>query len=376
MLILVEKQRTSFLKPVLIVTEAGVSTTNFYPLFKLKIEDFLADTAPLLDVRSPGEFLKAHIPGAHSFPLFSDAERASVGTLYKKEGKDAAVKLGLSYVGPKLAGFVADAEKIAGAGKALRLYCWRGGMRSGSLAWLLRTAGFDCQLLDGGYKAFRRWALNQFKRQYGLILLGGLTGSGKTDLLQLLKDQGEQVIDLEEIAAHRGSSFGHLGFPSQPTAEQFENTLAWKLSQLDPRLPVWIEDESRMIGTCPIPEELWKQMNQAVLVWIHCTKEERLKRLLASYSIHKQEDMILATERLVKKLGAVRTKQVVQFIQNREMSAAISAILDYYDQAYLYSFQKRHRKSLEVDYSEENQDSLTTLKSFSGERSRLYGYEH
>lgn len=334
----------------------------------MDIEEFLDQSELILDVRSPLEFAHSHVPGAHSFPLFSDAERAHVGTVYKTEGKDAAVKLGLGYVGPKLSSFVENAEKLVGPTRTFRMYCFRGGMRSGSLAWLLQTAGFRCIVLTKGYKAFRRWALNQFTKEYRFIVLGGLTGSGKTDLLRQLKQQGEQIIDLEAIAEHRGSSFGHIGCAPQPSSEHFENILACKLAKCDPRLPIWIEDESRMIGTCHIPPDLWKQMSQAPFVWIQSPKEDRVKRLLESYGQYSVEDLSLATQRLVRKLGAVRTNQIVECIGGQEIERAISSLLDYYDQTYTYSRQRLNRKRTEYGYSGMDQELLDRLKSFSEQR--------
>ena len=329
----------------------------------MNVEDFLRHPAPILDVRSPSEFLQGHIPGALSFPLFSDIERMEVGTLYKKEGHDAAVRLGLKFIGPKLASLVEKADQISHSTKTFRMYCWRGGMRSSSLAWLLKTAGFDCIVLTKGYKAFRGWALNQFKKSYPLIVLGGLTGSGKTDLLWELKRQNEHILDLEALANHRGSSFGHLGCSPQPSAEHFENNLAWQLAQFDGKSSIWIEDESRMIGTCPIPQPLWKQMSEASFFWIQCPKADRVKRLLSSYGEYPLEDMSQATQRLVKKLGAVRTKEVIQFIQNQDLENAISTILDYYDQAYLHACQKRNRERIEFNYSGSVLELVDQLKT-------------
>ena len=331
----------------------------------MKIEEFLSHAVPLLDVRSPAEFLQGHIPGAHSFPLFSDLERAEVGTLYKKAGKDAAVKLGLHMVGPKLASFVEQAETLCCSKRAFQLYCWRGGMRSHSLAWLLQTAGFSCHVLTGGYKAFRHWTLDQFQKPYRLMVLGGLTGSGKTDLLHKLRQQNEQVIDLEALAQHRGSSFVHLGCPPQPSSEHFENTLAWQLSQLDLRLPIWIEDESRQIGTCHLPLALWTQMSGAVFMWIHSPIEDRVKRLLGSYGEYAPQAIIASVERLVRKLGAVRTQQVVHAIQNRAMESAVAMVLEYYDQTYTFACQRRKRPRLECHHTGTDLALVDILKKHS-----------
>ncbi len=308
----------------------------------MNLEIFLKQSSPILDVRSPSEFLEGHIPGAISFPLFTDEERSIVGTLYKKEGKDIAVKAGLRFVGPKLASFVEMAELLAKETKELRLYCARGGMRSSSLSWLLTTAGFHSSVLSGGYKSFRKWTLERFSQKYSLKVLGGFTGSGKTELLLKLKEEGSQIIDLEDLAAHRGSSFGQLDKKVQPSTEQFENNLAWNLSSCNLDQPLWIEDESRMIGTCCVPQDLWDQMTAAPFFWMKSTKEERIKRLIQGYGKYPLEDLTASVRRLTKKMGLERVENIVKAIEENHMEIAVSAILEYYDQAYQYSSQKRH----------------------------------
>ncbi len=309
----------------------------------MTIRNFIKKASPLLDVRSPSEFLQGHIPGALSFPLFSDEERAQVGTLYKKKGKDSAVLLGLQFVGPKLAFFVEEATKLSSESKTLRLYCARGGMRSGSLSWLLQTAGFHCITLKGGYKSFRHWTLQQFLKVYHLKVLGGLTGSGKTDLLQQLALKGEQVLFLEELANHKGSSFGHLGLPPQPSTEHFENILAISLDCYDSTRTLWVEDESRMIGTCRIPQELWVQMDVAPLFWLNSSREERIRRLCTEYGHHPLEALILATQRLTKRIGLQKVEEIALKLKENKIEIATAKILDYYDKAYLYSLEKRKR---------------------------------
>ncbi|MES2200017.1 MAG: tRNA 2-selenouridine(34) synthase MnmH [Chlamydiota bacterium] len=314
----------------------------------MNLELFLTQSSPLLDVRSPSEFLEGHIPGAISFPLFTDEERAIVGTLYKKEGKEVAIKRGLQFVGPKLSSFVEEAELLAGETKQLRLYCARGGMRSSSLSWLLTTAGFETTLLQGGYKSFRKWVLERFSQKYSLRVLGGFTGTGKTDLLLKLKEKDFQVIDLEALAAHRGSSFGQLEKKIQPSTEHFENILARQLFLCDPEKPLWIEDESRMIGMCCVPQDLWEQMTAAPFFWMEARKEERIGRLVESYGHYPVEDLIASLRRLTKKMGLERVENIVKSIQSGDMKTAVSAILEYYDQAYLYSSLKRHPNRMEL----------------------------
>jgi tRNA 2-selenouridine synthase len=313
----------------------------------MSIHTFLSSETPLLDVRSPQEYRQGHFPGAVSFPLFTDEERALVGTSYKKEGKEAAVRLGLAIVGPKLVGFIEEAERISNGSKSLRVYCWRGGMRSGSMAWLLTTAGYSCQVLEGGYKAFRRWSSEIFARSYNLMVVGGLTGSGKTERLQLLKSQGEQVVDLEALAGHRGSSFGHLGLGPQPTCEHFSNLLASELSRMDPSQTVWVEDESRMIGSCQIPQPFWEQMCSAKMVWIEATKEERVERLIREYGEFNRDDLISAVKRIERRLGGAKTKMIIELISQGNIEA-ITGLLDYYDRAYLHTCEKHPRQRTDI----------------------------
>jgi tRNA 2-selenouridine synthase len=180
----------------------------------------------LIDVRSPAEFARAHIPNAHSLPLFNDEERAKVGTMYKQMSPEAALLKGLEIVGPKMSGFVKKAIKWSPDRKVI-VHCWRGGKRSGSVAWLLKFAGFDVLTIEGGYKNYRQTVLQSFDNQLlkNMIILGGKTGSGKTYILKELEKRGEQIIDLEGLANHKGSAFGWIGENQQPTTEHFENLL-------------------------------------------------------------------------------------------------------------------------------------------------------
>ncbi|MBN8638517.1 MAG: tRNA 2-selenouridine(34) synthase MnmH, partial [Anaerolineae bacterium] len=245
-----------------------------------------------------------------SFPLFSDTERAEVGICYKQQGRDQAVELGFALAGPKFANFIAQAKQLAPQ-RQLRLHCWRGGMRSAAVAWVLQMAGFEVLLLTGGYKAFRRWAHQQFALPQPMLILGGMTGTGKTDILQALAGLGAQVIDLEGLASHRGSSFGALGLPPQPGNEQFENLLALAWAKLDPALPVWLEAESRRIGLCRIPDPIFAQMEQAQVIEISRTRSERLDYLVEIYGRADRSALIEATERIRKRLGGLRTQQAV-----------------------------------------------------------------
>lgn len=305
---------------------------------KLTPQQFLLlkDEAPVLDVRSPGEYAHGHIPGAVSFPLFSDEERAVVGTAYKQQGRDIAFELGLRFVGPKMEDFVKSARKMARNGK-LGVHCWRGGQRSGSMAWLLRQAGLDVQTLDGGYKAYRQYVLDGFSvTDLKMVIVGGRTGSGKTKILHALKNAGEQIIDLEGIAHHKGSAFGFIGEMPQPTVEQFENNLFEAIRQTSPDKRVWLENESRSIGRVYIPDAFWAKMKKAPLRNVKIPLEARVNNLLEDYVLTDKAELEVAFRRIEKKLGGLKLKQAIEFLETGEYEPAARIALEYYDKTYQY----------------------------------------
>jgi tRNA 2-selenouridine synthase len=306
----------------------------------LPIAHFLNAPGILLDVRSPGEFAQGHIPGAISFPLFTNEERSQVGICYKQQGRNAAVELGFAIAGSKFAGFIAQARELSG-NHPIRLHCWRGGMRSEAVAWVLELAGMNVSLLTGGYKAFRHWTLSQFAIKKQAIVLGGMTGSGKTDILTALTQQGAQVLDLEALANHRGSSYGGIGLPPQPTTEQFENLIAIQWEKFQPDQPIWIEAESKRIGTCRIPEALFQQMEQTPVVEICRPRAERLDAIVQTYGTLDRAALIAATQRIHKRLGGLRSQQAVAFLQAGQIHEAFDIVLDYYDKTYTYDLQRR-----------------------------------
>ena len=308
----------------------------------LAIQDFLTGAGPILDVRSPAEYEQGHLPSAISFPLFSNDERAQVGTCYKQQGREAAVELGFDLVGPKLGEMVRQAKAIA-PDRSLRVHCWRGGMRSGSVAWCLEMAGLQIATLEGGYKSFRHWARQVFSNSRQIIVLGGMTGTGKTQILHALAKQGEQVLDLEGLANHRGSSYGSLDMPPQPSTEQFENLISDRLAQLDPNRPVWIEAESRRVGTCRVPAELFEQMEAAPTLEVVRPLDERLDILVEIYGQTDRAGLIEATERIRKRLGGQRTQAAVDFLHRGELREVCKIVLDYYDRTYRYDLERRNK---------------------------------
>jgi tRNA 2-selenouridine synthase len=306
-------------------------------------EEFLlqAGQCPVFDVRSPAEYRKGHIPGAFSLPLFSDEERREIGSLYKQSGRPAAVMRGLEIVGPRLTDYVLRVGSRTSSEKVL-LHCWRGGMRSESLAWLLEKAGYRVGVLRGGYKAYRRQVRATFEQPFQLLVLGGMTGSGKTEILRLLREKGQQVLDLEGMARHRGSAFGAMDDGGQPTVEQFENETCSVLNSFDRSRTVWIEDESRRIGRVTINEALFRQMRSAVVVRIDVPRELRVERLCRDYGRVPKSRLAAAVGNISKRLGGERTGQVLQAIDEGDYARAAHAVLDYYDKTYLYGISKRN----------------------------------
>ena len=311
---------------------------------RLNIDCFLDQgrTWPILDVRTPAEFAQGHIPGACNLPLFSNRERARIGVRYKHDGRHAAMLNGLDVVGPKMRRLVEQAEGLletqpGGKPGGVLVHCWRGGMRSGSVAWLLAFFGYRVATLEGGYKAFRNHMLHAFAVPRNVALLSGPTGSGKTDVLHALREQGEQILDLESLAHHKGSVFGGLGEPSQPSQEQFENELATAWLGLDPERPVWIEDESRRIGHRLVPREIMDQMASAPVIRLDVSTDVRIERLVETYGRFSPDDLAAATDVIHKRLGGLRTQQITEAIRQGDAIKACTLLLSYYDRTYAHA---------------------------------------
>ena len=302
---------------------------------RISIEDIEKQTAglPVLDVRAPAEFAHGHIPGAFSLPLFSDEERARVGMTYKHQGREAAILLGFELTGPKWSGFIRQALELAPQKKVI-LHCWRGGMRSSAMAWALDMYGFEVYLLQGGYKSYRRWVARRWEKNYTFLVLGGYTGSGKTRILHQLKENGEQIIDLEDLAQHQGSTYGSLNRLTQPTQEQFENNLAHTLSKLDGARPIWIEDESQNIGRCLLPKPFWTRLREAFHFDLQVPLEQRVTALVQEYGSLDKDFLISCTERIKKRLGPGETKNAIAAIGEDRMADFIRQVLVYYDKTY------------------------------------------
>ena len=314
----------------------------------IQIDDFLAmrNTIPVVDVRSPAEFLKAHVPGAYNIPLLNDEERAAVGTTYKRQGREEAVKLGLSVAGPKMLEKAVAAGKIAGTAKKLILYCWRGGMRSDNMAWLFSRLDIDCYVLKRGYKTYRHFVKSYIAKPFRLLVLGGMTGSGKTEILHELSKIGEQVVDLEGLANHKGSAFGTIGEGPQPETEYFENLLFEELLKLKLDVPIWVEDESQAIGRVHIPEAFYFKMRASDVFKVELAKHFRIKRLVRQYTQTDPQKLKDAVCRIRKRLGGLNAQKAIEAIEAKDYYTAADIILAYYDKAYTHGLNKREKENI------------------------------
>jgi tRNA 2-selenouridine synthase len=315
------------------------------PIQKITIADFIkmpTGSFLLLDVRSPSEFAYAQIPSANNLPLFIDEERKVVGTAYKQQSRELAVKIGLNYFGTKMTVMLEQAEQLIIDNKlhqpnnknvSIVVHCWRGGMRSAGVAWLLDLYGYKVYTIIGGYKAYRNWVLNQFEKTYQFKVVGGYTGSGKTEVLDALKQKGTTIIDLEKLAGHKGSAFGNLAEIAQPTQEMFENQLAVELHLYQTEI-IWIEDESQRIGNVNIPSKIHQQKQEAVVYFLDIPFEERLQHIISGYGKFEKEKLVNAIIRIKKRLGGLETKNAINFLLEDDISNCFSVLLKYYDKFY------------------------------------------
>lgn len=322
---------------------------------KLSIKEFLqaSKNKLILDVRSPAEYAHAHIPSAASFPLFNDEERKIVGTTYKQKSREDAIRIGLDFFSPKMKKMVEDVEEVLGrpdstSNQKLEVFvhCWRGGMRSAAIAWLLDLYGFQVYSLAGGYKAFRNHVLETFEQPFEFTVLGGYTGSGKTEVLNELARHGEKIIDLEKLASHKGSAFGSFKMPPQPSQEMFENLLSVELNEklLNPgpaSANIWLEDESQRIGDLNLPTSLWETMRTAPIIFLEIPFEERLNHLVEEYGECETEKLIDSTRRISQRLGGLDAKNAIEFLQAGNKKEAFKILLHYYDKRYLKGLHNR-----------------------------------
>lgn len=356
-------------------TRATPTTGNHMPHIT-DASTFLAlrDTGlPVLDARSPSEHARGAIPGALNLPVLDDAQREAVGTLYARSGREAAVHLALQLVGPHLSAMLARAQHLCENRHEVLVHCWRGGMRSGSLAWLLESAGYTVHLLEGGYKAYRAHVRAQLARPARVIVLGGMTGTGKTDILHAMADLGCQVVDLEGLANHRGSAFGSIGLGKQPTNEQFEAALYEVWSRLDHGRPIWMEDESSRIGTVAMCDAFFTHIEHGRLVTVELPLEARVARLVAEYAATGEtEAMLHGLERIRKRLGDDAWRRCADALRAGDHTTAVRILLRYYDKAYAHH-QAQHPREAVRHIVLERDDPATVARRLAADEDSLAG---
>ena len=314
----------------------------------------LRNQLPVVDVRSEGEYQAGHARSAINIPLLNNAERVAVGTDFKQKGQYEAIKTGFRLVGPRLVNIIEEAQQV---GKELLVYCWRGGMRSANFSQFAAMARIKTHSLNGGYKAYRQLALATFKKPFQFIVIGGYTGSGKSEILRALEKRGEQIIDLEKLANHKGSAFGGLMMPPQPTTEQFQNDLFEEILRLDQDKRVWIEDESLAVGKIFLPHELWAQMSLSPVVEISVQKEIRINRLVEEYGSSNKEEFLQAMAKITKKLGGQHFNDAKEKLLQGDMGSTINILLTYYDKAYNNGLKEnKHRIKLYTSWNGRNVD--------------------
>jgi tRNA 2-selenouridine synthase len=321
---------------------------------------------PIFDVRSPGEYNHARIPGAYSLPLFNDEERKLVGTAYKQQSREQAIKIGLDFFGHKMRALLDEVSAIVQDKKSSKLaplypvsaahskppvivHCWRGGMRSAGVAWLLDLYGFKVYTIVGGYKAFRRWVLQYLDADQEINVLGGYTGSGKTEILHHLKSKGETIIDLEGIAGHKGSAFGAFGMPPQPSQEMFENQLAVELLQAAATgKSIWLEDESQRIGQINLPQGFWRTIRSKPVFFVDIPFDNRLEYICRNYGKLQKSELAAAITRIQKRLGPLETKTALSFLVEDNISECFRILLKYYDKLYLKGLSNRPETNKQI----------------------------
>ena len=298
----------------------------------------LLDSHCMVDVRTPLEFAEDHLPGAINVPILTNEERAEIGTIHKQDGPRQARVRGLELTCGRFAAMVNEISGIAGD-RPVMVYCWRGGLRSRSMAILLETTGHEVCLLRGGYKGFRGWINDYFERfapQFPLFVIHGMTGTGKTTFINGLDRQKWTPIDLEGLACHRGSAFGSLGLEQTLSQKRFE-TLLWDAFRAAPAgRPIVLEGESRRIGKIMLPSRVHEAMFAGYRVWCNASVETRVKRLAAEYAREEyREEMAAALLRIKKKLGGPRFVELSGMLERWDVAGLARGLIEcHYDKLY------------------------------------------
>ena len=324
----------------------------------------------VIDARSPAEYAEDHLPGAINAPTLDDRERAEVGTLYKQRGAFEAKRVGAPLVARNIARHIEERFAAMPRNWSPLVYCWRGGGRSGSLVHVLRQVGWDAQRLEGGYKAFRRQVVADLERMpepFAFRVICGATGSGKSRLLEALDAEGAQVLDLEALAAHRGSVLGELPNAPQPTQKSFETAIWAKLSAFDPARPVYVESESKKVGNLRVPDNLITRMRASACLRLEASTDVRVALLMEDYAHFVADPAALASRlQLLRDLhGAERIGLWQTQLAAGEWRPLVRDLLEsHYDPAYRKSLSRNYREAQAapaVEVADISSDGFHTL---------------
>ncbi len=344
--------------------------TNLYKT--ITIEKLSHITNPIfIDLRSPGEYQTGHILNAMNIPIFDDDERAEVGYTYKNIGVDAAKDLGLSIASKKLPDIVKKIRSLYTNKHTLILYCWRGGMRSRSIVSILELMGIPSFQLVGGYKGYRRHildALEAFTVKPQIVLLCGSTGVGKSALLHSLANHNIPVIDLEQLANHRGSSFGQVGMGIPETAQNFDAKILEQLQMYNNSPYIVVECESKRIGNVYLPDCLYTKMKTGLKILLYADMEVRISRLIEEYTnnMHNRnmEELLTSLASLGKRLGKKVITQLTTDLKEGRLRNVVKVLLvDYYDP--LYGYERANQSGFNLTINCDNLDyALKTVIAF------------
>ena len=310
-----------------------------------------------IDVRCPREYKKGHYTYAINIPIFSDDEYQELGQIYRKEGDNVASQLGYKYA-------LNSKTRILTSMKELNennfiIYCARGGMRSKGFQAIVNQEGYRTFRIKKGYKEIREHVLNSFKEKRVVVIIAGSTGTGKTTIINKMKECGHNIIDLEKLANHRGSAFGDLGVSEQASQQQFENDLSYFWTQTDPGRNVFIESESRKIGKVSIPEGIWTQMIKALYLKIDMGIDRRVENLIKDYGEYPRSDLEKRIHQISRKLGGQNVKTAIDLLDSNSLHDLCKFLLEnYYDKMYRVAYNRRDSKKEEIKVTKETNEQV------------------
>ncbi|WP_270182510.1 tRNA 2-selenouridine(34) synthase MnmH [Alkalihalobacillus sp. CinArs1] len=320
----------------------------------ISIDECFDRKLPIIDVRTPAEFEQFHIPGAVNMPIFSNEERELVGTTYKQQGTEAAKDLGISLVSPSLPDFYQKA-KVLSKGQEFVVYCWRGGMRSRSLAVIFEMMGLPCRQLVGGIRSYRQNVMrileSHAKKNVSFLIVEGFTGTSKTDILHYLKNKGYPVIDLEGLAAHKGSVFGRVNLPER-SQKEFEAKLSHRLNEIGETDYYVIESESKRLGNIIVPDFIFEGKQKGTRIHVHAPLSYRIKTILDTYHPEQnREKIVKGIQRIEKRLPDNERRYISLALEEENYEAVVESLLvNYYDPRYTYKATENVGEVIKVHY--------------------------